>query len=211
MRLLLYGGTFDPPHNGHVHNVQAAARRVGPDRVLVMPAGVPPHKAASHTPAALRLEMCRAAFLPMAERAGLPLEVSRWEIGQAEKGIANYTSSTLEMLQRRYPGARLYLALGSDMLLGFERWHAWRQILQMAVLVTVSRERDDRAALQAMAGRLEAAGGRVLFAETPALPMASSTLRMRLAAGDPCEAALPEGVRAVIAREGLYRAAPPVK
>lgn len=205
MRLLLYGGTFDPPHNGHVHNVQAAAQRVKPDKVLVMPAGVPPHKAASRTPASLRLEMCRAAFLPMARQAGLALEVSGWEIGQAEKGIANYTATTLEMLCGQYPGAQLYLALGSDMLLGFERWHAWRQILQLAALAVVSREKDDRAALQAMAARLEAAGGRVLFVETPALPMASSALRARLAAGDPCAAALPEGVRAVIEREGLYR------
>ena len=79
MRILLYGGTFDPPHNGHLNNLRAAAARVQPDRVVVMPAGVPPHKQASATPAALRLEMCRC--FTVLEQGGAPqLEVSRWEI-----------------------------------------------------------------------------------------------------------------------------------
>ena len=140
MKILLYGGTFDPPHLGHAHNLLAAADCARPDRILIMPAGVPPHKAASHTPAALRLEMCRAAFLPLADRlAPAALEISDWEISQARRGVTNYTSTTLEMLGMACPGAALYLAMGSDMLLTFDQWHAWPDILQMAVLVVVSR------------------------------------------------------------------------
>ena len=75
MKVLLYGGTFDPPHNGHLNNLRAAAGRVLPDLAVVMPAGVPPHKAASATPAALRLEMCRCFAglqgLPGLARLGL--------------------------------------------------------------------------------------------------------------------------------------------
>ena len=59
MKVLLYGGTFDPPHNCHLNNLRAAAGRVLPYLAVVMPAGVPPHNAVSATPAALRLEMCR--------------------------------------------------------------------------------------------------------------------------------------------------------
>src|SRR5699024_10462270 len=99
MRLLLYGGTFDPPHNGHLNNLAAAAARVAPDQVVVMPAGVPPHKRASATPADLRLEMCRCFYaLAQGPNPVVPrLEVSRWEIDQAEAGRRNYTVLTLEM------------------------------------------------------------------------------------------------------------------
>lgn len=206
MRVLLYGGTFDPPHNGHLNNLRAAAARVGPDLVVVMPAGVPPHKVASATPAALRLEMC-GCFRALAEgpAPAVPrLEVSDWEIGQAAAGRRNYTVLTLEMLAQAYPGARLYLTVGSDMLLSFARWYRWQEILRLARAVVVSREVGDDLALHAKAKELDASGSRILFARTEALPMASSELRRRLAAGDGCADALPETVRRVIAREGLY-------
>lgn len=206
MRVLLYGGTFDPPHNGHLNNLRAAAARVRPDLAVVMPAGVPPHKTASATPAALRLEMC-ACFQALAAgpRPAVPrLEVSGWEIGQAAAGRRNYTVLTLEMLAQAYPGARLYLTVGSDMLLSFERWYRWQDILRLAHAVVVSREIGDDPALHRKAKELDPSGSRILFARTEALPMASSELRRRLAQGDGCGNALPAAVRRVIAREGLY-------
>ncbi|MCI2046603.1 MAG: nicotinate (nicotinamide) nucleotide adenylyltransferase [Faecalibacterium sp.] len=207
MKILLYGGTFDPPHIGHLHNLQSVAACVRPDQVIVMPAGIPPHKAASQTPAPARLAMCDC-FLALAGTADIPrLEVSRWEIDRAAAGEANYTQATLEMLAKRFPGAVLYLAVGSDMLLSFDTWHNWRQDLALATLVVESRETDDAAALRAKAAELDPTGQRVLFAAAPALPMSSTALRGRLAAGDACEDALPPKVRAVIARRGLYRAA----
>lgn len=208
MKVLLYGGTFDPPHLGHVHNLQAAAACAAPDAVIVMPAGVPPHKAASATPAALRLAMARAAFGPLAGTAAIPrLEISDWEIRQAAAGARNYTLLTLRMLARRYPGAALYAAIGSDMLLTFDEWYGWREILRRAQIVVTSREADDTALLRQKAAVLDPGGARILFAPAPPLPMASHTLRARLAAGDPCAAALPAAVRRIIARAGLYRAA----
>lgn len=207
MRLLLYGGTFDPPHNGHLHNLQAAAARVKPDLVIVMPAGVPPHKAASHTPAALRLEMC-GCFAALGGTANIPrLEVSSWEIRQAETGVRNYTLDTVKMLEAAYAGAEIFLAVGSDMLLSFDTWHCWQALMQRAALVVTSRESDDAAVLHAKAAQLDPAGERILFAAVSALPMASHTLRARLAAGESCAEALPACVRAVIRREGLYRTA----
>ena len=209
MKLLLYGGTFDPPHNGHLNNLRAAAARVHPDLAVVMPAGVPPHKAASGTPAALRLEMCRC-FNALAGEEGLPaVEVSGWEIEQAAGGRRNYTVLTLEMLARRHPGATLYLAVGSDMLESFRTWYRWQDILRLARLVVVSREIGDDPALHAAARSLDPSGGRILMAPVRALPMASSALRRRLAAGEGCADALPGSVLAVIRREGLYAAPEP--
>ena len=207
MRILLYGGTFDPPHNGHLNNIRAAAARVCPDLVVVMPAGLSPFKQKTAAPAALRLEMCRCfGALVQQSSGGIPrLEVSGWEMEQAQQGKRNYSVLTLEMLRNTYPGAELYLAVGSDMLLSFDGWHRWQDILRIAHLVVVSRNIGDDPMLHAKASELDPAGDRILFAPVEALPMASSQLRARLQAGDSCEAELPETVRQVIRRERLYR------
>ncbi len=205
MKILLYGGSFDPPHNGHLNNLRAAIRRVHPDKVVVMPAGLSPFKQQTAAPAALRLEMC-SCFRELGQ-AVPQVEICGWEIAQAEAGNRNYTVLTVEMLARENPDAQLYLGIGSDMLLSFDAWHRWQDILRLAHLVVVSRNIGDDPALHAKARQLDPAGGRILFAPVEALPMASSGLRARLAAGDPCEAELPEAVRAVIRRENLYQTA----
>ncbi len=206
MKLLIYGGSFDPPHNGHLNNLRASATRVRPDKVVVMPAGLSPFKQQTAAPAALRLEMCQCfRTLAQGDQAVAPeLEISSWELDQAQAGRRNYTVLTVEMLARQNPGAALYLSIGSDMLLSFDRWHRWQDILQLARLVVVSRNIGDDPALHAKAKQLDPTGGRILFTAVEALPMASSQLRRRLAAGEDCAAQLPETVRAVIRREGLY-------
>jgi nicotinate-nucleotide adenylyltransferase len=207
MKILLYGGSFDPPHNGHLNNLRAAAARVRPDRVVVMPAGTSPFKQGTNASGALRLEMC-GCFHALAGEPGstVPqLEVSGWEIEQAEAGHRNYTVLTVEKLARDYPGAQLYLAIGSDMLLSFDGWHRWQDILRLAHLVVTSRHVGDDPQLHEKARQLDPTGARILFAPVQALPMASSDIRTRLAAGEGCEAELPEAVRAVIRREKLYK------
>ena len=201
---MFFGGTFDPPHYGHLNNLRAAASRVQPDEIVVMPAGVSPFKQMSATPGALRAEMC-GCFAELAREMGFGLEVSGWEVEQAALGRRNYTVLTLEMLARENPGAILYLAIGSDMLLSFDGWHRWQDILRIARVVVPSRDIGDAPALHAKAKQLDPSGGRILFAPVQALPMASSQLRARLAAGEECKTELPEEVRSVIRREGLYR------
>ena len=205
MRLLLYGGTFDPPHNGHLNNLRAAAARVRPDRVVVMPAGLSPFKQSTAAPGSARVEMCACFRALEAEGAVPALCVSGWEVEQAALGRRNYTVLTLEMLARTYPEAELYMAMGSDMLLSFDGWHRWQDILRLAHLVVTSRHVGDDPELHAKALRLDPTGARILFAPVQALPMASSDIRTRLTAGEGCEAELPEAVRAVIRREKLYK------
>ena len=207
MRLLLYGGTFDPPHNGHLNNLRAAAARVRPDRVVVMPAGLSPFKQSTAAPGPLRAEMCGCFRLLEEGPDAVPqVEVSCWEVEQAALGRRNYTVLTLEMLARTYPEAELYMAMGSDMLLSFDSWHRWQEILGLARLVVTSRNVGDAPELHAKAKQMDPTGAHILFAQVEALPMASSDLRARLAAGEACENELPALVRRVIRREGLYRA-----
>ena len=205
MRLLLYGGTFDPPHNGHLNNLRAAAARVRPDRVVVMPAGLSPFKQSTAAPGSARVEMCACFRALEAEGAVPALCVSGWEVEQAALGRRNYTVLTLEMLARTYPEAELYMAMGSDMLLSFDGWHRWQDILRLAHLVVTSRHVGDDPELHAKALRLDPTGARILFAPVQALPMASSEIRARLAAGEACEAELPQAVWEVIRREKLYK------
>ena len=205
MKVLLYGGTFDPPHNGHLNNLRAAAARVRPDRVVVMPAGLSPFKQSTAAPGSARVEMCACFRALEAEGAVPALCVSGWEVEQAALGRRNYTVLTVEKLARENPGAQLYLAIGSDMLLSFDGWHRWQDILRLAHLVVTSRHVGDDPELHAKALRLDPTGARILFAPVQALPMASSDIRTRLTAGEGCEAELPEAVRAVIRREKLYK------
>lgn len=169
LRVLLFGGTFDPPHAGHMHGLEAAICAVQPDKVIVMPAGLPPHKAASATPGEWRAAMCQC-FAPLFPG----LEVSDWELRRQGK---SYTIDTVRMLARRFAGAALYLCIGSDMLLTFRGWRSWQELLSLATLVVQSREREDGEALRKAAQGLEAEGGRVLFTDASALPMASSEIR----------------------------------
>lgn len=195
-KLLLYGGTFDPPHMGHMNNLRAVMAAVHPDQVLVMPAGIPPHKAASTTPGEVRLAMCRC-FTEVDPR----VEVSRWEIDQQGR---SYTVHTLQMLRDTYPGAALYLALGSDMLLSFTKWHRWQTILALATLVVQSRAGGDSADLHAAAEALRPYGGRVLFADAVPVPCASGQIRSGSLDTDTLRRVLPESVRRIIRQQNLY-------
>ena len=157
----------------------------------------PPHKHASATPAELRLQMC-ACFTALSPA----VQVSDWEI---RRGGRSYTVHTLEWLRGQDPDGALYLCVGSDMLLSFDGWYRWQDILRLARLVVTSRNVGDDTLLHEKAKQLDATGARILFAPVEALPMASSALRARLAAGERCENELPPLVRRVIQREGLYR------
>ena len=192
MKLLLYGGTFDPPHLGHMNNLEAAIERIRPDKVIVMPAGTPPHKAASATPGRIRVEMCQC-FLPLHPN----LEVSGWEI---EQGGKSYTIDTILMLRAAYPDAELYLSIGSDMLLSFTTWRRWQELLQNTALVVQSREPGDGDELAVAADALRGCGGRIYFAESYTLCVSSSDVRAGLV---PWEL-MPPLVQAVAAQHHLY-------
>ena len=196
MKLLLFGGTFDPPHLGHMNLLRGAMQAVQPDLTIVMPAGVPPHKAASMTPGMWRYEMC-ACFLALEKECGGRIEISDWEIHRQGR---NYTIDTVTMLEQKYPGAELYLSVGSDMLLTFTEWRRWPELLQKATLVVESRREGDMGALHRAARALSAEGGRIVFSQAKALPMASSDIR----AGKAPAGALPPETERIAGKYHLY-------
>ncbi len=188
MKLGVFGGTFDPPHIGHLIAAQEVHRQLGLDRVLLVPAGIPPHKQGhAISPGAVRLEMVRAATA-----TDECMEVSPIEL---EREGPSYTVDTLRALHEQYPGAELFLAIGADQLEDLPRWREPEEIARLARLVAFAR------------------GGQpppeslwpVVVVEVPTTEISSTEMRRRVAAGAPIRYFVPEPVRQIIERERLYR------
>ena len=195
----VFGGSFNPPHLGHVQAVRAARELLGLDQVLVIPAAAPPHKAmpeGSPDPQT-RLELTRLAM------ADLPwVQVLDLELRRAGK---SYTSDTLRALAERYPGQPLYLIMGTDMFLSLHTWHEPEVICQLASPTCLHRTLSDGSdALTAQAEKLAALYGcRPVLLDNPVLELSSTTTRRLLAlrAGEAC---LSPAVWQAIFRRGLY-------
>ena len=149
MRVGIYGGSFNPPHLGHLYAVKAALRQLKPDKFLVIPDREPPHKAlADGSPSPeTRLELCRKTFASLPE-----VTVSDMELRRPGK---SYTWETLQELKARWPGSDFYLLMGTDMLESFEKWYRFYQIGQSAVLTVFPREKSEKQQIEAAAERLK--------------------------------------------------------
>ncbi len=137
MKIGIYGGTFDPPHLGHMAAAREAMERAGLDQLLLIPNRLPPHKSL-HARSATgedRLEMTRL----MAEGLGPWAEVLDMELTREGP---SYTVDTLKALEKTYPQGELFLLMGSDMFLSFSHWKAPGEIARMARLLPFSREEE---------------------------------------------------------------------
>ena len=187
----IYGGTFNPIHNGHLHLLQAALDRLRFDRVLVIPTNIPPHKVerdlASNKD---RLEMVRLAVEGM----------DRVDMEQRAKG-KSYTILTVKKLRAMFPGAELTLLMGADMLLSFDRWHRWREILALASLAAFARSEGETELLERKAAEL----GNARVVRVEPLPMSSTMIREMIRRGEDISALVPEKVCAYLREKRLYQ------
>lgn len=177
MRIAVYGGSFNPPHPAHVRAARLAYAALAPDKLLVIPAADPPHKAlaAGSPPPEERFELTKLAFRDFPEAETSDVELRR--------GGESYTSDTVEELAREYPGAELWLVIGTDMLTSFERWHEFRSILAGAALAVLPRNEGELPEIERCAARFEALyGARVRIIDAAPLPMSSSEMRDMLVA-----------------------------
>lgn len=172
MRIVLYGGSFNPPHLGHRAAAQTLLEQLAPDRLLVMPNRLPPHKALpADSPAADdRLELCRLCFADLPSLAVSDLELRR-------EG-ASYTADTVEQLRAEHPQDELILALGTDMLLCFDRWYRFRYLAEQCSLAVFCRSEGEREAIEHMAEQLRySCGARVLLLRHEPIAVSSAQLR----------------------------------
>ena len=199
-RLGLFGGSFNPIHNGHLHLAEAAKDALRLSGVMLMPAGEAPHKStAAYAPAADRLAMCQLAA------ENLPwLSVSDLEIRKTGK---SYTVDTLRILRQEQPDTDWTLLIGSDMLLTFDTWHCWQEILQMAAVCAVSREKGDLPQLRDAAKKLrsDCPQARIRVVTAEAVVVSSTQIREAVQKNADCSCLLPENVVQYIQTHGLYR------
>jgi nicotinate-nucleotide adenylyltransferase len=197
VRVGLLGGTFNPPHIGHLVCAQEALAQLELDRILLVPVYQPPHKGVEGDPGVEhRVELCRRAV------AGEDwIEVSRVE---ADVAGPSYTVDTLRRLHERSPGNDLTFIVGGDMALSLPTWREPEAILELAELGVAEREGVRRADL---AERLSGLGAdRIRFFDMPRLDISSSLIRRLVAAGRPIRYLVPDAVAEYIGEAGLYRA-----
>ncbi len=198
-RIALFGGTFDPVHNGHVRLAREFAKRLSLDKVILMPTFVPPHKLKTEmAPAIDRLAMCRLACEPYEE-----LTVSDWEINR--RG-ASFTVFTLEALQEKFPKAELFLLMGADMFLTLTTWYRFADIARMATLCAAPRDKADAAVLRAYARDLQQQGARCIIEEIPAIELSSTAVRQKVQSGEPLSGLVPANVEEYITEKQVYAA-----
>jgi len=199
----ILGGTFNPPHLGHLALAGHAREELGLGKVLLMPVHTPPHKTPGVDPGPEhRLRMCELA---VAEAEGL--EACGLEV---ERGGASYTVDTLSAIHAKHPDARLSFIVGADTARTLRSWREPRRLLGLASLAVATRTGSSReqvlATLRDLGRQGEQASTDVRFLEMEPIELSSSGVRRSAAQGEPIEELVGPAVAAYIAEHGLYRA-----
>ena len=192
MNIGIFGGTFNPPHVGHLIVVESVRERLKLDRVIFVPSYISPHKRrGEETLAAHRLKMVRLAIQGNPSFSVSDIEIKR-------KGTS-YTFETLETLQKEYHGAKLYLLMGIDNFVEFHTWKKPQRIAELATLVVMNRPAEPRATSKRKLRSVTE------FVPVPEIQLSSTDIRMRVREGKTIRFLVPDSVAHYIMRTKLYR------
>jgi nicotinate-nucleotide adenylyltransferase len=196
VKLGVLGGTFNPPHLGHLICAQEACLRLELDRVLLIPARIPPHKPVEEDPGPeQRLALCRAA-----SEGDLRLEVCSLEV---ERDGTSYTVDTLEKLKAHAPDSELFLIVGGDVAAGLPQWRSPERVLTLATPAVAERRGTSTVEVeQALSGL--PGGERARFFRMPPIGISSTDIRRRVRDGQPIRYLVTEPVAAYIHHHHLY-------
>lgn len=195
MKILLFGGAFDPPHKGHVSILKKAAQHTDFDKIIVMPTGTPTHKKNCVAPFDVRFNMAKLAFETAAEN----VEISNWEGTNLHD---DYTYLTLEYLKEKYDNPQIYMAIGSDSLFALDSWKNAGEVMKNCIVLAFAREDDIDSDMAAKEKKLEALGAKIEFIKTEPIEFSSSEYRRGY--GEEDEEFLPENVQNIIDEYDIY-------
>lgn len=196
MRIGIYGGSFNPVHKGHIHLAHSAKRDFGLDRVYFVPSRISPHRSsAEYVSGRDRMEMLRLAC---ENEDGF--EICGYEL---ENDCVSYTVYTVEYFRSRFPGDELFLLVGSDMLLCFDSWYRFEDILSEATVCVVSRAEGDMEQLRKKAEELRKFGHILISSSMPEV-ISSTEVRKKIAKNENFTCYLDENVVQYIRLRGLY-------
>lgn len=195
MKIGLFGGTFDPLHNGHMKVAQEAKNRMQLDRIIFIPSGDPPHKTDRQiTDKKHRLEMVRIA----AEQEGA--FVSDWELTRPRK---SYSVETVRHFQETYPQDELFFIIGADSFRDMPSWWHYRQLMELCTFVVVSRPDTDKSSLLSRYQGDEIPP-RVFFLDDILMDISSTQIRQMVREGKDVSRLVPEAVNTYILKHQLY-------
>ncbi len=198
MRIAIFGGSFDPVHNEHLHLAEAAISELRLDKLIVMPAGVPPHKKGKRlSPDGERLALCRLAFA-QTDR----VEVSDYEL---KKEGASYTYLTCREFKARYKDAELFWLVGTDMLRDFPTWKHPEEILSYATLAVCGRNEPEGWEEKEQAAFFQKFGKKFVYLRYGGKDVSSTKLRVLAGAGMRLTEFAPPAVADYIQERGLYK------
>jgi nicotinate-nucleotide adenylyltransferase len=196
VRLGILGGTFNPPHLGHLICAQEAYLQLLLNRVILIPARIPPHKPVDEEPGPEhRLELCRLAVNGDERFAVSDMEIAR--------DGPSYTVDTLEELHSSAPESELFLILGGDVAAGLPNWHEPERVLSLATVAVAKRRGTAKSAVDAALHSVRG-GERAQFFQMPRIGISSTLVRRRAREGTSIKYIVPDAVKTYIEEHGLY-------
>ena len=194
LKVGVFGGAFNPVHNGHVNLATECMNLLKLDKMLIVPTSVSPHKQRANISYEHRENMCRLAFEGM----------DKFEICDIETGFSgkSYTINTIRALKQQYPSdTRFYLIIGGDMLYYFPKWYRYEALLGECQVVAAARENDDYVDMMEFANKI----GRIKVLNLPVVEVSSTDIRQKLEAGENPDGLVPQAVLDYINEKGLYK------
>lgn len=196
MNIGIYGGSFNPPHNGHLMLAHELHKKLALDKIIIIPSNISPQKDNNgNIDPVHRLNMCKIAF------ADDMFEVSDCEI---KRGGRSYTIDTLTFLKSVYPDASFYLFMGSDMLLSFDTWYRFSDILGMCTVCAISRSENESSEKMREYAKNTLHNENVRIFDVQPFEVSSTEIRAKVANGESFEGFIPDSVSAYIKENKLY-------
>lgn len=205
---VVFGGTFDPIHLGHIQPLYKVSELLGVDKIELLPSQVPPHKSTTHTTAQHRLAMLQLAC---AESALLVVNDIELQLPPP-----SYTVNTLQALTAQSPHSALVLVMGVDAFNGLHRWHQWQRLFALCHIAVCQRpgysmhldvllqEQFNRRVSTQKQHLTASKHGRIIVLDTPLAAVSSTQVRQSLQQNKPVQHCLPQAVQEYIQRHGLY-------
>lgn len=195
MKIGVYGGSFNPPHNGHLMLAKELASKLKLDKLIIIPSNISPQKDNNGNIDPMhRIEMCKLLF------SDDIFTVSDCEI---KRGGRSFTFDTLTFLKNEHENAEFYLFMGSDMLLSFHTWYRYKDILDMCTVCAISRE-DEECTSRMCEYAAENLGENVLIFDIKPFQVSSSLIRDNIRRNIGCEGLLDSKIIEYIKENGLY-------
>lgn len=193
----MFGGSFNPPHIGHLQLAQAFIEKLSLNKLLLIPVFTPPHKTGREMAAPEhRFNMCK-----LMECYNSKIEVSNIEI---IRGGSSYTVDTLTQLKTLYPKSELYLIIGADMYMSLQSWRQPEEICRLAKVCTVSRNSDDISRLESHAKFLKRFGCESIILKDSVMTVSSTQVRNSVKAGQSIKSFVLPEIYNYIKANGLY-------